>query len=152
MTAAERRPVRATLEVARLAAGLCALAVLKHLLPLRILARWMWHRPVAGRRAGSWRQAASRLERARKLVALPDGDCLQRSLLLYRELSRSGLDPTLMVGFRTGPNGLEGHAWVVVADGSRIDTEPDPERFTVALGFGPEGRPLSSLPSPSPAP
>ena len=53
------------------------------------------------------------IQMAAELIDMGDRDCLQRSLLLYRELSGLGADPTLMIGFRQSANKVQGHAWVV---------------------------------------
>jgi hypothetical protein len=77
--------------------------------------------------------------RLSRLVGLPDRDCLQRSLLLYRVLSRAGADPKLVVGFNRMDNRILGHAWVIV-DGHAINEhETDLLRFTPALSFGAQG-------------
>jgi hypothetical protein len=62
-------------------------------------------------------------------------DCLQSSLLLYRELSALGADPRLAVGFRRLENRVEGHAWVFV-DGRAIPGETYDQPFAPALHFG----------------
>jgi hypothetical protein len=54
---------------------------------------------------------ACRLTRLSKV-----GNCLERSLLTYRFLGAVDANPCLVVGVRHGamPDGLRGHAWVVV--------------------------------------
>jgi hypothetical protein len=42
--------------------------------------------------------------------------CLRRSVTLLRELERQGLEGTLHVGVRRGPEAVEAHAWVQVGD------------------------------------
>jgi len=64
-----------------------------------------------------------------------DADCLQASLVLYRELSRLGAEPVLAVGFRGRVGGVEGHAWVSV-DGETVFQEPQDQPFMAALHFG----------------
>jgi hypothetical protein len=113
------------------------LGILKHLVPLQRLACWMWRSP----------EPRSDPEHAKRMVAAimtlsrigADKDCVQRSLLLYRVLSRSGADPLLIVGFRRSGKAIMGHAWVVVR--GRAVTHPDGEEigFSPAFGFSREG-------------
>jgi hypothetical protein len=112
-----RHPIRRwcgnALAVGRLLPAYVALGALKHVVPVQTLARWVWRQPtrVADHRAID--TAVARVWRTRSLLAMGDRDCLQRSLLLYRELSGLGADPTLMIGFRQSANKVQGHAWVV---------------------------------------
>ena len=46
------------------------------------------------------RRLAASVLRLSQLLSLSDRDCLQRSLLLYRLLSRAGANPILVIGFR----------------------------------------------------
>jgi hypothetical protein len=113
-----------------------AYGAVKRLVPIRTLARWSW-RPARG--------GSRNLEAEQRLVSSvirlssasgSDRGCLQRSLLLYRELSRAGADPTLVVGFRRTDRGLEGHAWVE-ADGVPV-AEPTvrEQGFETTCAFG----------------
>ena len=125
--------------VARLLPAYAAFAVLKHLLPLRALARLAWHEP-----QGTWSESArERLVacavRAADVSALPDRDCLQRSLLLYRVLSRAGAEPALSVGFEKTPTGLRGHAWVVVSGRVVGESDTHISRFEPVMRFGRRG-------------
>ena len=45
-------------------------------------------------------QLLGRAIKTSRLIGVPDRDCLQRSLLLYRVLSRAGANPRLVVGVR----------------------------------------------------
>jgi hypothetical protein len=78
------------------------------------------------------------------LAGLRDRDCLQRSLLLYRVLSRAGADPTLMVGFLRRNGRIRGHAWVTVDGNPVIEPGPNVVHFSPALGFGPRGAPIGT--------
>jgi len=82
------------------------------------------------------------------LISLRDRDCLQRSLLLYRVLSRASADPTLIVGFHRTNDRILGHAWVVVDGESIIEPEADLSRFSVTLRFGSRGALLPTWPDP----
>jgi len=96
---------------ARLAPAFLILGVAKHVIPLRTLARWSWRRPRRGAKSDV-AIIASQVLGVGSLLGLPDRDCLQRSLLLYRELAAAGWSPELVVGFATGSGTLKGHAWV----------------------------------------
>jgi hypothetical protein len=123
--------------------------LLKHLVPLRLLARWAWCRP------GGWRdrdrdgerRLHRRVIRLGQLVGLPDRDCLQRSLLLYRALSRAGANPMLVVGFDRMNGRIFGHAWVVVDGHAVIESESDLLRFSPVVAFGWQGALLSPPPA-----
>jgi hypothetical protein len=129
--------------VGRLLPAYLLLGLLKHVIPLRWLARWVWCPPVGPRdRNTEWRLAASVL-RLSQLAGLPDRDCLQRSLLLYRVLSRVGAEPKLVVGFERMNGQILGHAWVIVDGHTVIEPETDLLRFSPAFGFGMRGALLS---------
>jgi Transglutaminase-like superfamily len=77
---------------------------------------------------------------------LLDRDCLQRSLLLYRVLSRAGADPTLVVGFQRLDSRIMGHTWVLIDGHAVIESDADLIRFSPALRFGPRGALLPTPP------
>lgn len=52
-----------------------------------------------------------------RLSAGPRGNCLPRSLVVYRLAARAGLDVRLHCGVRPHDHGLDGHAWCT-ADGA----------------------------------
>jgi len=68
------------------------------------------------------------------------GNCLDRSLVLYRYLSAAGADPKLMVGMRRGEqDALRGHAWVTV-DGEPVEESTEPlEEFARLASFRGDG-------------
>lgn len=134
MTERLRRGVR----LARLLASFGALGVLKHIVSLPTLARWAWRHPVRAAQR-SPEEIASDVLRAGAFGGWPDRDCLQRSLLLYRELARAGFGPELVVGFDRGLEGVQGHAWVRAR--GRVIAEPETavSRFEPALVFGDGG-------------
>ena len=123
------------------------LQLAKHVLPLRMLARWSWRRHDDSSPPPPRSVMVSRVLRAGEIAGVPDRDCLQRSLLLYRELSRYGYGPTLMVGLRREHGGTVGHAWV--SCGGEVIAEPtaDVERFEPILRFGTSGVLLPSTTS-----
>jgi hypothetical protein len=133
------RRLRRGVRLLRLLAAFSALGVLKHIVSLPTLVRWAWRAPAGRVAAREADDIASEVLRAGAFGGWPDRDCLQRSLLLYRELARAGFGPELVVGFERGPAGLLGHAWVR-ADGRLIaDAETAVARFEPALVFGEDG-------------
>lgn len=72
------------------------------------------------------------------------GDCLQASLVVYRELSRAGREPCLVVGFARGAGQMAGHAWVEVAGEPVNESADELQRFERALAFGADGRPMTT--------
>jgi len=116
------------------------LPVLKRTVPLATLARIM----CSGSRSGR-----SNPERRRLIAALSgliysrysmQSHCLERSLLLYRFLSKAAAEPRLVVGMVKTGKGWQGHAWVLV-DGSPFDESPDALRkFCHVVVFSSGGR------------
>ena len=115
------------------------LGLLKHLVPLRSLAKWTWCETTGPRDPVAERRLAANVLRLSKLLRIADRDCLQRSLLLYRLLSAAGADPELVVGFREQDGKIIGHAWVLVDDMSIVEPESDLVRFSPVLRFGARG-------------
>ena len=116
-----------------------ALPVLKYLLPIATLTRLMWVKP-RGREGRpdvvlkAWRSGG------RLLVSK---NCLERSLLLYRLLSREGANPTIVFGVDRGNATVAGHAWVEV-DGGVVQDTGTADYTRVAM-FGVNG--LAGTPS-----
>lgn len=117
------------------------LRLAKHLVPLPRLARLMWS---SGRR----RLGRDEQQRIVRLTqALPslrakaaDDNCLERSLVAYRYLSRSGGDPILVSGVRRGGTGIQGHAWVLL-DGEPVHEPAETlQEFVPVVRFGRGGR------------
>jgi hypothetical protein len=52
------------------------------------------------------------------------GNCLDRSLVLYRYLSAVGADPELLIGVKRAEGNVEGHAWVEVR-GRPVEEPPE---------------------------
>lgn len=127
--------------VARIVPWALVLPALKYLIPLPALARLMWARPVSKRRDR---------ERERRVVSLVgalyrsralgrDENCLERSLLTYRTLSRLGADPRLVAGLGSDSSRLVGHAWVTV-DGEPVgEPASASEGLSRVIVFGPRG-------------
>ena len=130
--------LRSAMDVCRLAPWFIGLGVAKRFVPITTLVRAAYRKPRSGT-TGNLTQIASRVFLTGRLTGVPDADCLQRSLLLYRELSSAGFDPELSVGFRHVADRLTGHAWVSVAGTAVGEPELDAASFTRVLRFGPGG-------------
>jgi hypothetical protein len=122
--------------LARLVPLYLALGVLKHVVPLKTLARMTWREPARTFTPSQYTQAAGRVAKVRRLFGRFDDDCLQTSLLLFRELSHLGADPILAIGFRRSDGRVAGHAWVTVDDVPIGDTRPQSAEFALACRFG----------------
>ena len=92
-----------------------ALPLLKYVVPLPLLARLMWSRRRGEPPPGREERVAAIAKRISKARPLPHRDnCLEKSLLIYRFLSRLNADPQLVAGVRKGDKGVIGHVWVTV--------------------------------------
>jgi hypothetical protein len=140
--------LRNKLVVGKLFPAYLILGVLKHLVPLKWLARWAWVPATALRDRAAERKLAATVARLSQLVGLPDRDCLQRSLILYRVLSRAGADPRLVIGFHRADNRVVGHAWVLVDGNAMIEPNADLLKFSPTLVFGAHGELVSEWPDP----
>jgi hypothetical protein len=108
--------------VARAALWMLASRAAKFLVPLPRLARLMTAPPRTTRRDRRRERRVTQLvDRVAHALRLPhQGNCLERSLVLYRMLSRAGAAPQLIVGMsRRAPGRIAGHAWVTV-DGEPV--------------------------------
>jgi hypothetical protein len=133
-------PVDAAL-VLRMAGWRLLLPLLKRRLPLPRLVRVMWlgerARPVTPEREA--RIAALARVVYRSDHASRRGNCLGRSLVLYRYLSEAGADPYLVVGMRGGEAAVRGHAWVTVR-GVPVEEPPHSlEGLTQVVSFRGDG-------------
>ena len=133
-----RRPADAWI-VLRLLPWALALPALKYVVPLPRLARLMWARPVSARRDRECERRVAALVRGLSGTLTRDENCLERSLLAYRFLSRLGADPRLVAGVRRDTNELIGHVWVTV-DGEPVGEPPGTiADFARVVVFGPSG-------------
>jgi hypothetical protein len=134
-----RRRCGTGLRLSLYAVACLALGAAKRVVPLPTLARVLWQDAEGPRNQRREALDVAAVLTATRWIGTRGRDCLQRSLLLYRLLSRSGADPCLIIGFRSQPSGIEGHAWVEV-DG-RVVGESDAAlaQFTPCVGFGPHG-------------
>jgi hypothetical protein len=141
VTTVAMRRARTGRTIGRLLPVYVAYSVLKRVVPLPQLARMAWKASALERDPEAERRAIAAVTRLRQWFGR-DADCLQASLVLYRELSRLGAGPVLAVGFRGRVGAVEGHAWVSV-DGRPIFNESNDEPFMAALHFGAGGAVLA---------
>ena len=141
-----RSRLRNGLLIGRLLPVYVLLGLAKHLVALRRLVRWVWCSPVGPRNRQAERRLAAGVARLSQLTGMRDRDCLQRSLLLYRVLSRAGAEPTLVVGFQRLDSQIIGHAWVVVDGQAVVEPDADIVRFSATLHFGAQGALLPGRP------
>lgn len=148
-----RTPADIALAV-RMFAWSLVLPVLKHALPLPRLARLMWSERAGERRPKQEAQVATLARWIYRLRPLAWRDnCLERSLLVYRYLSRSGAEPRLVVAVGLDDEGVAGHVWVTV-DGEPVnDSRAGLQVFSPVVTFGAHARrdppAAGSLPRPS---
>lgn len=127
----------------RLIASFLALGVLKQVMPLERLAKRAWQPPRPNSSHRPRAEIVGRVLQAGRWCGLPDRDCVQRSLLLFRELSRHGFRPVLIMGLRKEGERVTGHAWVEV-DGAPVAEPAEAVAvFTTIARFGDGGALLS---------
>jgi len=113
--------------------------VLKHFIPLEWLVRWAWSPSTGPRDHEAQKYLVACASRLNRLLGSSDRDCVQRSLLLYKMLSRAGVEPRLVVGFDRTNGLIIGHAWIVIDGCPIMESEDDLRRFSPAFSFGPRG-------------
>jgi Transglutaminase-like superfamily len=145
MTPRVSNQIRTVLDGFHIVPAYLLLGLLKHLVPLRWLAKRTWCEKAGPRDRLAERRLTANVLRLSKLLRIADRDCLQRSLLLYRLLSAAGADPELVVGLREQDGKIIGHAWVLVDDMSLVEPESDLVRFSPVLRFGARGALLSQM-------
>jgi hypothetical protein len=129
--------------VARMLAWFIPMPLIRRVISLPRLARIMWAEP---------RDLAATPEQQRRIAAAArflvrwrtlgrDGNCLNRSLVNFRFLSKADLTPRLVLGVRTDGGRVEGHAWVTVKGEPVGESSSSVERFVPIAVFGPGGEP-----------
>jgi hypothetical protein len=112
------------------------LPLLKRMLPLPKLVRLMWHPAGVSERDVERELRTAHLVRG--LCRTSGGNCLERSLILYRYLARANADPRLVVGMGKKSEFL-GHVWVTV-DGRPLLESPEALRaYSEIVSFGTAG-------------
>lgn len=114
------------------------LPALKWRFPLPRLVRLMWW---------SGEPDAPSVERNERIAALVGAlsgpaeiraldNCLERSLIAYRYLSKAGAEPELVVGFSRSSGEVGAHAWVYL-EGQALPGHEEPlDEFEAAIRFG----------------
>ena len=77
-----------------------------------------------------------------RLCRVSGGNCLERSLILYRYLGREGADPQLVVGFGK-PDRLPRPVWVTLEGEPLLETASTLTGWVAATAFGADGRRLA---------
>jgi hypothetical protein len=125
--------------VVRLLGWRLALAVLKRTVPIDTLVRLM--ATPDGRSTRDTRRIVELVDwlygprRDREL-----GNCLDRSLVLYRFLSPNDPGTRLVLGMRRGSSELEGHAWVIAGGRAFGETTASGDGFVTLATFAADGR------------
>jgi hypothetical protein len=123
----------------RLLAWRMALPVLKRTVPIATLV------PVMAHPAGRSTQDTRRIVELVDWIYAPrrnedPGNCLDRSLVLYRFLSPNEPGTRLVLGMRRGSSEIEGHAWVMAGDRAFGRTPASGGGFETLATFAADGR------------
>ena len=123
------------------------LRVLKHVVPLATLVRMMHARP--SRVAPGLTDDIERyLQTSGRFPRRPPGNCLERSLGVYRLLCQAGASPELLVGMRRLPSHpIEGHVWVRAAGRPIGETAASLHEFQLTASFDENGRRTPASPT-----
>jgi hypothetical protein len=152
MTLAQRMAGRTPADVvlvARMLAWFVPMPLVKRLISLPRLTRIMWAEPC---------DLAATPEEQRRIVAAArflvrwralglDRNCLDRSLVNFRFLSRANLGPRLVLGVRRDGGRVDGHAWVTIGGEPVGESSSSLERFVPIAMFGRGGEPEPVAPA-----
>lgn len=135
----------------RVFAWALALPTLKHVVPIKSLARVMSAAPTMQLRDHDREERIVTFARwgARLIRWRSGGNCLERGLIAFRYLGAAGANPTLVVGL--GPDdrgGIVGHAWVLLDGRPAGETEPSIAIYTPVFAFQADGTLIEAPPSP----
>jgi hypothetical protein len=121
----------------RILSGTAFVRLAKYVVPLPRLVALMTPDARAGARDPRLEARIARMAgwAARAVRPFGDGNCLERSLVLYRALIRAHAAPELYVGFRSGESGVEGHVWVVLDGAPLCDSAERCDGYGVAMTF-----------------
>jgi hypothetical protein len=123
----------------RIVSWALVLPILKRIIPLKSLARFMWI-PAKKEATPEQEMKIATLVRWLYHFVFSQKTCLERSLLLYRFLSRNNSDPRLITGMRRADDqSWKGHAWVLVRGKPFEEPETSVEDFQTFAVFGPAG-------------
>jgi hypothetical protein len=124
----------------RMSLWVLVLPVAKRVVPVERLARLMWLDRRAHRDRDRERFA---VRLAVRLTRFSGRNCLERSLIVYRYLSRDGADPVLVLGIDGARRG-DGHAWVTVDGVPVTDSAATLARYEPIVAFGRQARRLTN--------
>jgi len=126
--------------IARLLSWSLVLPLLKRVVPLKKLAPFMWSLPSGSPDTEREQKIAAVVRWIYIFIFSNEKSCLERSLLLYRFLSRNNQDPRLVTGMRRTETGQwNGHAWIEVDGKPFEETITHVQDFRALIFFGPEG-------------
>lgn len=128
----------------RVSGWLSVLPVLKRTLALERLVRLMWLSPRSASRDAGREQQTIRI--VARLARTSGGNCLERSLVLYRYLARANADPHLVVGMAR-PDEYLGHVWVTVRGQPLLETSETLASYTEVVTFGESGARIGNDPA-----
>jgi Transglutaminase-like superfamily len=129
------------LTVAEMVLWSLVLPVLRRVVPIRLLVSLMWSPSKLQRSSARELELISLSAKLVRLRPRLRANCLERSLLAYRFLSRAGAEPRLVLGVGRSRDGVVGHAWVTL-DGEPIhDSQQAVSEFTPLIAFGAAGLP-----------
>jgi Transglutaminase-like superfamily len=118
------------------------LPILKRLIPLKSLARFLWTPSKTKIRNLEQEQKIATIVRwIYVFVFSSEKSCVERSLLLYHFLSVNNTDPVLATGMRLAEDQVwKGHAWILVDGKPFEETEASVREFRTLMIFGSEGK------------
>lgn len=122
---------------ARMVGWITVLPLLKRTLPLPQLVQLMWLAPRGSDRHRERERRTTRV--VAQLSRASGGNCLERSLILYRYLARAGARPRLVVGMAK-PDQYLGHVWVTVDDHPLLETSETLREYREITAFGEQGQ------------
>jgi hypothetical protein len=136
--------------VFRIFAWACVLPILKRVVPLKSLTRFLWLPPKTARNTEQEEKIGAAVRWIYLFVFRNNTNCIERSLLLYRFLSRSNADPSLVTGMkRAEGNNWKGHAWILVDGIPFEEPEASIQDFKPLMIFGHGGTMSASALTPA---
>ena len=107
------------------------LPALKRFVGVKTLARTMWSEPRPGASGDRVQETIEVVSTSGRLFL--SSNCLERSLVWYRVLSRAGANPRLVMGARRDAERLAGHTWIEI--GGHPFGEDDVDRYVSVIAF-----------------